>query len=60
MRRLLTVDAGPRSELFSPHGPSGHLTGWVTAFDAAGKALGQLAHDGTMHRGPRAVITPAK
>jgi thiopeptide-type bacteriocin biosynthesis protein len=57
LRRILTVDAGPTSPLLSQDGSLAYLAGWAAAFDAAGKALGHLAHDGALRRGVRSVIT---
>lgn len=57
LRRLMTVDAGPDSTLVSQGGPLTYLAAWVAAFDTAGTALGDLARDGTLRRGVRAVLT---
>ncbi|MGH3899723.1 MAG: thiopeptide-type bacteriocin biosynthesis protein [Pseudonocardiaceae bacterium] len=57
LRRLLTVDAGPASTLVDQGGPLTYLADWAAAFDSAGTALGDLARDGTLRRGVRAVLT---
>jgi thiopeptide-type bacteriocin biosynthesis protein len=57
LRRLVTVDAGPASTLVSQDGPLTHLADWAAAFDSAGTALGDLARNGTLRRGVRAVLT---
>ena len=55
LRRLVTVDAGPASTLVSRDGPFTHFADWAAAFDSAGTALGDLARNGTLRRGVRAV-----
>ena len=57
LRRLMTVDARPASTLVSQDGPLAYLADWAAAFDSAGMALGDLARDGTLRRGVRAVLT---
>lgn len=57
LRRLVTVDAGPASTLVSQDGPLTHLADWTAAFDSAGTVLGNLARNGTLRRGVRAVLT---
>ncbi|MGH3942009.1 MAG: thiopeptide-type bacteriocin biosynthesis protein [Pseudonocardiaceae bacterium] len=57
LQRLMTVDAGPASTLVSQDGRLAHLAGWATALNSAGTALGDLARNGTLHRGVRAVLT---
>jgi thiopeptide-type bacteriocin biosynthesis protein len=56
LRRLMTVDASPASPLTAQNGALNHLAAWFAAFDSAGMALGDLARDGTLHRGVRAVL----
>ena len=41
----------------SQDGPLTYLADWTATFDSAGTALGDLAHDGTLRRGVRAVLT---
>ncbi|MPZ64704.1 MAG: methyltransferase [Pseudonocardiaceae bacterium] len=57
LRRLMTVDAGPVSTLVTQGGPLTYLADWAAAFDSAGTALGDLARDGTLRRGVRAILT---
>lgn len=57
LRRLMTVDAGAAGTLMSKDGPLTYLTSWAAAFDSAGTALGDLARDGVLRRGVRAVLT---
>lgn len=57
LRHLMTVGAGPASRLVSEDGPLPYLADWAAAFDSAGTALGDLARDGTLRRGVRAVLT---
>lgn len=57
LRRLMTVDAGPASTLVSQDGPLTYLADWAAAFDSAGTALSELARDGVLCRGVRAVLT---
>ena len=57
LRRLMTVDAGPASTLVNQDGPLTYLAEWAAAFDSAGTALGDLARNGTLRRGVRAVLT---
>ncbi|MGH8906598.1 MAG: thiopeptide-type bacteriocin biosynthesis protein [Egibacteraceae bacterium] len=47
LRRLMTVNPSPASPL---------MTGWAAAFEEAGKALGDLARNGALRRGARAVL----
>ncbi|MGQ0775116.1 MAG: thiopeptide-type bacteriocin biosynthesis protein [Pseudonocardiales bacterium] len=55
LRRLMTVDAGSASTLVQ-NGPLHFAAGWMTAFDQAGQALGDLGRDGLLTRGLRAVL----
>ncbi|MGI9003311.1 MAG: thiopeptide-type bacteriocin biosynthesis protein [Pseudonocardia sp.] len=56
LRRLMTVDASPTSPLLHKHGSLAFLTEWATAFAEAGQILGDLARNGTLTRGLRAVL----
>lgn len=53
----MTVDADPASTLVNQDGPLTYLAEWAAAFDSAGTALGDLARNGTLRRGVRAVLT---
>lgn len=54
--RLMTIDAGPTSKLFSRAGPLGAVAEWAAAFGQAGEQLADLARRGTLDRGLRAVL----
>jgi protein-L-isoaspartate(D-aspartate) O-methyltransferase len=54
VQRLLTVDAGPRSDLIAG-GRLAHLTDWLRAFEHAGQHLAHLNSTGALSRGLRAV-----
>lgn len=56
LRRLMTVDVGPSSPLLQEHGPLAFLADWAAAFAEAGQTLGDLARNGTLTRGVRAVL----
>lgn len=56
LRQLMTVDASPIGPLMKENGPLTFLSDWATAFAEAGRALGDLAHSGTLSRGVRAVL----
>ncbi|MGH3922423.1 MAG: thiopeptide-type bacteriocin biosynthesis protein [Pseudonocardiaceae bacterium] len=56
LRTLMTVDASPTSPLMKENGPPTFLSGWAAAFEEAGRALGDLAGNGTLRRGVRAVL----
>ncbi len=56
LRRLMTVDASPASALMKDNGPLTFLPDWAAAFADAGRALGDLAGNGTLRRGVRAVL----
>lgn len=56
LRRLMTVDAGPRSPLVGLDGTLAHVATWSTAFHTAGTALGELASCGALRRGLRSVL----
>jgi len=47
---------GPASPLMKENGPLALLSDWAAAFEEAGKALGDLAGNGTLCRGVRAVL----
>lgn len=55
VRRLLTLDTGPRSALVSD-GPLTAVRTWLAGFDEAGTRLGELARLGRLTRGLRAVL----
>ncbi|MGH8902524.1 MAG: thiopeptide-type bacteriocin biosynthesis protein [Egibacteraceae bacterium] len=56
LRQLMTSDTGPNSPLMQQNGSLTFISDWAAAFEAAGKALGDLARDGTLRRGMRAVL----
>jgi thiopeptide-type bacteriocin biosynthesis protein len=56
LRRLMTVDAGANSPLFTADRPLAFAAPWATAFTAAGQSLGRAAHDGTLERGLRDIL----
>jgi thiopeptide-type bacteriocin biosynthesis protein len=56
LRRLMTVDADPAGPLMQENGPLAYLSDWGAAFAEAGRELGDLAGDGTLSRGVRAVL----
>ncbi|MGH3866807.1 MAG: thiopeptide-type bacteriocin biosynthesis protein [Pseudonocardiaceae bacterium] len=56
LRKLMTVDASPASPLMQENGPLIFLSDWAAAFEEAGRALGDLAGNGTLRRGARAVL----
>lgn len=53
LRRLMTVDT---SNLAQDSGPLAFLADWAAVFDNAGTELGELARNGTLRRGLRAVL----
>ncbi|MGH3868277.1 MAG: thiopeptide-type bacteriocin biosynthesis protein [Pseudonocardiaceae bacterium] len=53
LRRLMTVDA---SLLMRENGPLTVLSTWSANFEEAGRALADLARNGTLRRGVRAVL----
>ena len=53
LRRLMTVDTTP---LLQGNGSLAFLADWATAFETAGTELSDLARNGTLHRGLRAVL----
>ncbi|HEY3896325.1 MAG TPA: thiopeptide-type bacteriocin biosynthesis protein [Pseudonocardiaceae bacterium] len=53
LRLLMTADFHPTGPLFGPNGPLAYATGWITAFNVAGHALGTAAANGTLERGLR-------
>lgn len=55
LRRLMTVDLGPSSGPVR-RGRLRFASRWVEAFEQTGKALGELASDGRLCRGLRAVL----
>jgi len=55
LRRLMTVDAGPASNL-ADDGALAFAADWAGAFDQAGTALGNAAHDGKLGRGLRDIL----
>ncbi|WP_399128768.1 thiopeptide-type bacteriocin biosynthesis protein [Actinacidiphila sp. ITFR-21] len=56
LRRLMTVDTGPRSPLLAADRPLAFAAPWAAAFTTAGQALGRAAHDGILERGLRDVL----
>lgn len=56
LRRLMTVDAGPTSPLLRGNGPLAFLAEWAAAFAETGRRLGDLARNGVLTRGVRAVL----
>jgi thiopeptide-type bacteriocin biosynthesis protein len=56
LRRLMTADTRPAGALFGPHGPLAFAAPWAAAFDAAGRALGAAAANGTLERGIRGIL----
>jgi thiopeptide-type bacteriocin biosynthesis protein len=57
MRRLMTTDTALGGPLFADVGPPAELAAWLTAFAETGRALRNLAADGALRRGLRAVLT---
>lgn len=55
VRRLMTVDAGPSSQLVDG-GPLTDVAGWIIAYDRTGQQLADLARRGGLERGVRAVL----
>jgi thiopeptide-type bacteriocin biosynthesis protein len=55
LRRLMTADFGPNSDPVR-HGRLRFASPWVEAFEQAGTALADLARDGRLTRGLRAVL----
>jgi thiopeptide-type bacteriocin biosynthesis protein len=53
LRRLMTVDT---AKLIQDNGPLAFLDEWATAFTQTGSHLGELANNGTLRRGLRAVL----
>ncbi len=53
LRQLMTVDAG---SLVTDNGPLAFVSDWAAAFDSAGTELGDLARNGILRRGLRAVL----
>lgn len=56
LRRLMTADTGPTSPLLQRHGSLAYFAEWAAAFTESGQTLGDLAHNGTLTRGVRAVL----
>lgn len=56
LRQLMRTDTGPDSTLTSPQGPLAFAAGWAAAFEHAGNSLADAARDGTLTRGPRAIL----
>lgn len=57
LRQLMITDTSPASPLLADTGSLAALADWVTAFADAGRALRDLAIEGTLQRGLRAVLT---
>ncbi len=56
LRRLMTVDASLASPLMQENGSLAFLSDWAAAFTEAGATMGDLARNGTLSRGTRAVL----
>lgn len=56
LRRLMTVDTSSTSPLMWQEGSLAFLSEWAASFSKAGQALGELALDGKLSRGVRAVL----
>jgi len=56
LRQLMISDTGPNSPLTKQNGSLTFISDWAAAFERAGEALGDLARDGTLRRGVRAVL----
>ncbi|HEV3156696.1 MAG TPA: thiopeptide-type bacteriocin biosynthesis protein [Candidatus Baltobacteraceae bacterium] len=56
LRKLMTVDVGPESELLKDGGKLVFAVEWVMAFAEAGKALRDKARDGELSRGVRDIL----
>jgi Lanthionine synthetase C-like protein/Lantibiotic biosynthesis dehydratase C-term len=56
LRQLMTVDASPASPLMKEKGSLTFVSDWVAAFAEAGIALGDLAGNGMLRSGVRAVL----
>jgi thiopeptide-type bacteriocin biosynthesis protein len=56
VRRLMITDTSPAGPLLAGTGPLTEAAAWIAAFTGTGRALRQLAIDGALHRGLRAVL----
>ncbi|MBM2623423.1 thiopeptide-type bacteriocin biosynthesis protein [Actinoplanes sp. LDG1-06] len=56
IRPLLAIRVTPELALFAADGAAGNLSPWLTGFADAGRNLGELAADGGLDRGLRAVL----
>jgi thiopeptide-type bacteriocin biosynthesis protein len=56
IRKLLSLDTSPPSNLGHDDGPLASARTWLAAFTDAGHALGQAAHEGALWRGLRDVL----
>lgn len=56
VRKLMSADTGPGRVTGGASGPLTSAADWATAFEHAGRALGDAARDGTLTRGLRAVL----
>jgi thiopeptide-type bacteriocin biosynthesis protein len=57
VRKLLNAPISPDSALFRQGGPAEYAQPWLVAFETAGRILGETAANGTLERGPRAILT---
>jgi len=56
LRRLMTADARPASNMVNDGGALAFAADWAGAFDQAGTALGNAARDGKLSRGLRDIL----
>jgi thiopeptide-type bacteriocin biosynthesis protein len=54
---LLSISARPDTALFAPRGPAEHAQPWLSAFEKAGRILGEAATSGALERGVRVIFT---
>lgn len=54
---LLSIPDLPDNELCTPGGPVAHAADWLTAFQVAGRRLGNASAHGQLDRGIRAILT---
>ncbi|MFB4193390.1 thiopeptide-type bacteriocin biosynthesis protein [Streptomyces carpaticus] len=55
-RTLMRSDTRTDGPLLSPNGPLAFAAPWISAFYEAGRALGEAASSGTLHRGTRDIL----
>ncbi len=56
LQQLMTRNANPASPEMKDNGPLTFFPGWAAAFADTGRALGDLARNGALRRGVRAVL----